>query len=84
MQPAAQSPVSSGVPQLTTLSLMLFSIFITYLVGGIKHTCHNFADDRKLVGVIDALLEGPAALRGAWTGWRNGPKVKESRKGPQS
>lgn len=34
--------------------LMLFSIFITYLVDGIEHTCHNFADDTKLVGVTDA------------------------------
>ena len=52
-------PVSSGVPQEPGLSPVLFSLLIKEVAAC---TVSKFADDTKLIGVVDT-LEGCAAIQ---------------------
>ena len=45
--------VTSSVPQGSVLGPLLFTIFINDLPGKIKHECRLYADESKLIGVID-------------------------------
>lgn len=46
-------PVTTGVPQESTLALVLFNIFINDLVDGAECTISKFAGDKNVEGVAD-------------------------------
>lgn len=58
----SQSPVMSGVFQVSVLGLVLFYIFITDLDDGVEYILSKFADDPKSGGVI-AVLEGHVVIQ---------------------
>ena len=45
--------LTSSVPQGSVLGPLLFTIFINDLPDKIKHECRLYADDSKLIGVIE-------------------------------
>jgi len=64
-------PVTSGVPQVLVLELVLFNIFIKDIGNGIECILSKFADDIRLSGANSTLKGKPS--RRTWTGWRSGP-----------
>jgi len=59
--------VVGGIPQASVLGPALFTILMDDLTERIKYTLSTFADDNKLVGIVDLLEEGKL-LRGIWKG----------------
>jgi len=59
--------VVGGIPQASVLGPALFTILVDDLTERIKYTPSTFADDNKLVVIVDLLEEGKL-LRGIWKG----------------
>lgn len=63
--------VSSAIPQVWILQLILVNIFTNQMDGGTKSTLSKFLDNTKLRGwwLINQMIVLP--FRGIFTSWRN-------------